>query len=521
MKLSIRRKLLLGFGLIFLLSHVNGFVGFFTNTHVFFEVAFVGSFILTLLVSLYLSEKLSDPIRRLKEGADKLKDGEFGTRIEISSGDETEDLANAINTMADKLKATFDQLEDKVKELEIQKVRLDKTAQLLIKRDKEIREINIELEWEKEVITAEVNKLAIIIAGVSEAVIAVDLERNIVLFNKKAEQMTGLQASSVIGKPINLILKVYEKNEELAIYEYCPIGREAHEGVVVTKENLKIVGLNEKETHVNLIAGQIKEGKSVNLGCILTLHDVSKERELERMKIDFVSIAAHELRTPLTSIKGYLSVFMKENAGKLNKVQQGFLTRINIASKQLGALIENLLNVSNIERGELRLSRGSFDMIPLVKSSIGEFLDRASDKELILEFVESTKKVPIIEADELRVGEVVNNLIDNAIANTPSGGEIRVKVEKEGDMVVTSMKDNGVGIPQSAMENLFTKFFRVSGKLERGSKGTGLGLYISKAIVEKHNGKIWVESEEGRGSEFSFSLPIKWHAVENEKEKKA
>jgi len=514
MKLSIKRKLLLSFALIFVLSHFVYFVGLVTGLGIVYYISFLGSLILALLVSLYLSEKITKPIKEVKRGAEALSEGRFDTKINVKSNDEAEDLANSINAMANKLKGMFNQLEDKVKELEKQKKRLDRTAQLVMKRDEEIRSINAELEREKEVITAEVDKLEVVMSGVSEAVIAVDLERNIVLFNKKAEEMTGLNAEAVIGKPINLIIKVYEKNEEMSVYEYCPIRRDRFEGVVTTMDDIKIVGFNEKETRVNLIASQIKEGVNVNLGCILTLHDVSEEMELERMKIDFVSMAAHELRTPLTSIRGYLSVFMKESEGKFDETQNGFLRRIQIASKQLATLVENLLSVSNIERGALVLDKTSVDMPILVATCVEEFMDRAADKDIGLRFQKPEKEVPVISVDELRISEVICNLIDNAIANTPSGGKVVVTVGLDGNDVITCVTDNGIGIPKDAVAHLFTKFFRVSGKLERGSKGTGLGLYISKAIVEQHGGRVWVESEEGKGSTFSFSLPV----VEREKD---
>ena len=258
-----------------------------------------------------------------------------------------------------------------------------------------------------------------------------------------------------------------------------------------------------------MLSGQIKEGPTVNLGCILTLHDISKEDALESMKLDFVSMAAHELRTPLTSIRGYLSVFMEENSKNLNTEQNMLLGRINIAGEQLMALIENLLSVSKIERGVFGIQLAPIDWPTNVASVIEDFKNRAEEKKQQLEYIPPTMPIPTIEVDKLRINEVLSNLLANAIAYTPERGQIKVSIEFKDNQVVTHIQDTGVGIPEEALPHLFTKFFRISGKLEQGSKGTGLGLYISKSVVDMHKGKIWVESTFGKGSSFSFSIPVK------------
>ncbi len=251
----------------------------------------------------------------------------------------------------------------------------------------------------------------------------------------------------------------------------------------------------------------MKEGVSVNLGCIITLHDVAREKQLEEMKLDFVSMAAHELRTPLTSIKGYLSVIMDESSHKLSTEENTFLNRISISVEQLMGLIENLLNVSRIERGVFTISLGPVDWVDTVREAMTAFLPRAKEKQIDLTFTEPKEQIKQIKADKLRITEVISNLISNAITYTDQNGRINIWMEARENEVITHVQDTGEGIPESAIPNLFTKFYRVSGKLGQGSKGTGLGLYISKSIVEMHHGKIWVVSEYGKGSTFSFALP--------------
>lgn len=238
------------------------------------------------------------------------------------------------------------------------------------------------------------------------------------------------------------------------------------------------------------------------------MHDITKQQELEKMKLDFVSMAAHELRTPLTSIRGYLSFFMDENQEKLDEKQTMLLGRMANAAEQLSLLIENLLSVTRIERGEFNLNRKSTNWVLLVGQAVDDFINRADEKGVSLSFTNPPQPIPAILIDDLRATEVLENLLANAIAHTQASGSISVWIEERENEVVTHVKDTGEGIPKEALPQLFTKFFRVSGLLGKGSKGTGLGLYIAKSIMDAHKGKIWVDSEIGKGSTFSFAFPI-------------
>lgn len=354
------------------------------------------------------------------------------------------------------------------------------------------------------------NKLALILSAIKDGVIALDKAGNVVLFNPAAENLTGASFKEVLNKPITQILKFYQNNTEIAASLLCSEDKTSQE-FAYQKEEIKIISFKNKQGIVNITSNYIKEGDKENLGCILTLHDITEEKRFEAMKLDFVSMAAHELRTPLTSIKGYLSVFMNENKTKFDADQTTFLTRISISTEQLLALIENLLNVSKIERGIFNVNTFASDWVEIVQQTFDQFSERAKEKNLELTFIKPTEVIPKIMVDRIRIVEVLSNLLSNAIAYTAPGGKIKIWVELAPDKssVITHVSDTGEGIPKEAIPYLFTKFFRVSGKLEQGSKGTGLGLYISKEITQMHHGKIWVESEAGKGSIFSFSLPVK------------
>lgn len=236
----------------------------------------------------------------------------------------------------------------------------------------------------------------------------------------------------------------------------------------------------------------------------------AEQDKLIQMQTSFVSIAAHELRTPLTSIKGYLSVFLSDYDNQLNNDQKSLLGHISAATEQLLSLVDNLLSVSRVERSSMAVNLQPIDWQAVVKEVVEEFKERAIEKNITLEFFPSIEKILTIKADKVRLTEVISNLLNNAIQYTNPTGRITVVVEKKEGEVVTSIADSGRGIPKEAIPNLFTKFYRVNQEATQSQSpsGTGLGLYISKAIVELHHGKIWVESEVGKGSTFRFSLPI-------------
>ncbi len=364
-------------------------------------------------------------------------------------------------------------------------------------------------------LSVEENKLNIILSGIADGIIVVDKNRNITTFNTGAVELTGVSYADALNKPVNQIFTLFEKGAELPLNQFCPTESDGSQKIILEKEELRLVSTVKKEAYVNLTAGHIHQSNESDIGCIIALHDVTKEKQLKDMQLDFVSMAAHELRTPLTSLRGYLSVMTQENDANLkqNKPhltadQVMFLDKIDASSKQLLALVENLLNVSRIERGVFTIKLEPINWTETVEQAVLDQQTRATSKTLNLQFIPPTVEIPNIQADKLRINEVLANLIANAINYTNPNGQIQVSIEKNAQEVITHIKDTGIGIKKEAIPHLFNKFFRAQESLTQGTKGTGLGLYISKSIVDLHKGKIWVESEEGKGSTFSFSLPL-------------
>lgn len=349
-------------------------------------------------------------------------------------------------------------------------------------------------------------KMETLLQALSEAVIALDQGGKVLIFNKTSEKFTGFTAQMVVGKHIDEILHIYGGDEKIIISNY--LAKPDELATIHRERGLQIRSQDGKIFHIAVSVTSVVFTDEENHGFILTFYDETNQKALEEMKLDFVSMAAHELRTPLTVIRGYAELLNSELGDKLSPEHQEHLHRLEYNAANLGTLIDNLLNVSRIERGSYKIEPQSLDLVSLVKNAVTDLLDQANSKGQNLSFVESAEKIPMVMADSSRINQVIANLITNAITYTPVGESIKVSLTPKGSFVSVSVQDTGIGIPKEALSKLFTKFFRVSSVLEQGSKGTGLGLFISKSIIAMHGGEINVESEVGKGSTFSFTLPV-------------
>ena len=231
--------------------------------------------------------------------------------------------------------------------------------------------------------------------------------------------------------------------------------------------------------------------------------------ELERLnsvKNDFVSMVSHELRTPLTAIKGFVHVVLNEEAGKINEQQKKFLGIVDQSSNHLNHLISGLLDLSKIESGLIALKLEQLDLADVVKKSVETNINQIKNKNIKLR-LEIDKELPKISGDYSRLMQVYDNLISNAVKFTDLGGQITITVKEKGDFIISSVSDNGIGIPEEEHKKIFEKFYQVDSSHTRIAGGTGLGLFIVRTIVELHGGNIWLDSTPGSGSTFSFLIP--------------
>ncbi|MEW6607041.1 MAG: ATP-binding protein [bacterium] len=237
------------------------------------------------------------------------------------------------------------------------------------------------------------------------------------------------------------------------------------------------------------------------------LERTNKElEELNRMKSEFVSTVSHELRTPLTTMKEFVSLILDEIPGKINKEQNEFLSIINENINRLSRLINNMLDLSRIESGRMELNRKKIDITTVAEQVIKFLHGQAREKDILIENL-LPADLSTVYADIDKISQVLTNLVDNAIKFTQKGGKVTIEGKMVNNQVQISVIDTGIGIAKENIPQIFERFQRIELPVDKQTRGSGLGLSISKAIIEMHHGKIWVESEVGKGSNFTFSLP--------------
>lgn len=240
---------------------------------------------------------------------------------------------------------------------------------------------------------------------------------------------------------------------------------------------------------------------------ILVAFDRTTMYEGDQEDMDFIALAAHELRGPITVIRGYLDVIKNDLAGNFSPDQQELFDRLQVSSERLAGYVNNILNVSRYDRNQFIMHVAEDNLVDILKTLIPDLALRAHTQHRKLTF-QIPQGLPTIAADRSSLGEVVTNLVDNAIKYSRPEGEVFITAAiKDNSMVEVTVKDSGIGIPESVVGGLFNKFYR-SHRSKQSVGGTGLGLYICKAIVESHGGSIWVRSHEGEGSTFGFTVPI-------------
>lgn len=353
--------------------------------------------------------------------------------------------------------------------------------------------------FEKELIS-ERNKLFLILKSIKEGIIAFDQENRAVFANKAAEKIFNRPQDLMVGKEI------------FDIFDLDPEGRIELNKLLKNKnsffKNIQSVKLtigSPKETglsvYISPFEGKAKEG----IDYLLIFQDTSYENLFEKMKEELVTIATHELRNPVTGIKGYIEMILDGETGGVNQQTKSTLEEVSIITSRLESLVEDILYVSQIEEGKIQLKKSSFDLAKLVEEIIGEVDFHLRNKDLLLK---SSFNTPVsISADREKIKQIFLNLIDNAIKYTQKG-EVVIGYKKHPNFLEIRITDTGIGILPEHLESLFTKFYRVKTPQTNQITGSGLGLWITKNLVEAHGGKISVSSRKGKGSTFKFTLPI-------------
>jgi PAS domain S-box-containing protein len=340
-------------------------------------------------------------------------------------------------------------------------------------------------------------KLQLIINNTNgHAIYMLDKYGKIVSWNRGAERLLGYTSHEVLGKPFSMFFTVDEikqKKPQRVIAIATKKGRNEDKGVRLKKDGTLLW------TDTVLCAVRGKRGALK--GFVEITRDITKQRAVDQQRDAFIGIASHELKTPLTTLSAYTQILEKRLKG--DKKNEYFVKNIKLQTTRLLGLIDDLLNVSRIDSGKLELNLQAFDLNQLVNKIIVDF-QYATETHKILQ--KGTIKKNVV-GDENRIEQVVINLLTNAIKYSPNAKEIIVHLSSDNNHAIIGIQDFGLGIVKEDHHNIFKRFFRTK-KKESGVSGFGLGLYISKEIIKRHKGKIWLVSKQGLGSTFFFSLPL-------------
>jgi len=408
----------------------------------------LGILVATAVASLIFSLLFSSRINRVKRFAQRAAAGDF-TPLEGAARDELTDLADAVGGMVAELGRTIQTLTD------------------------------------------ERNRSAAILGSMVEGVAVVSGDERILYCNQAFEQILELPQGSSQGK--KLVEGLRQAELVTAVRQVLPGGDE------VTGE--VEVGTVRRRSFSVTAAPVRAAGAS---SAVLVLHDITELRRLERVRRDFVANVSHEFKTPLTAIQGFAETLL---GGALDDKanRKRFMEIIREHAQRLARLTDDLLKLSRIEAGRLELESRPVSVAALVNGCVETARLKAESKGLRLT-VGLPEDLPAVRGDAVQLGEVLQNLIDNALQYTPPGGRIDVTAYSNGHEVIFTVADTGIGIPEADLERIFERFYRVDAARSREAGGTGLGLSIARHIVDAHGGRIWVESAVGQGSRFRFSI---------------
>ena len=348
----------------------------------------------------------------------------------------------------------------------------------------------------------EYSKSQAILESIADGVVFHDPQGRVRLVNAAAGQILGARPETLQGQDIRSLLGAFD-----------PAGREAVRlamETVLKKQQPQSVQttVQPEDRVVSAHLAPVVTANGEMLGVVTVLRDVTREIEADRAKSEFVSTVSHELRTPMTSIKGYTDLLIMGTVGELNPQQQHFLEVIKGNADRLTALINDLLDISRIETGRLRLEIQPMQFQDVVSEVISSLRGKAEEKGLTLK-TEVPEDLPVVMADRSRITQVLTNLADNAVRYTPEGGKVVVSASVAEATLLVHVRDTGIGISREEQGRIFERFYRSDDPRVQDTEGTGLGLAIVKSLVEMHGGRVWVQSELGKGSTFSFAIPLR------------
>jgi PAS domain S-box-containing protein len=357
-----------------------------------------------------------------------------------------------------------------------------------------------EIAWKKYKHTlSDKKQTEAVIHSIAQGLVVVDAKGRVVMMNPAAEKLLDVSKKDKIGKPIMENLK---EEQLVSLVKGAPDKGDKEIELISQQDETKKV--------LRASSAVIEDENGNTVGMVSVLSDITKQKELDRLKASFVANVSHELRTPLVAVDKSLSLILSGTAGNVSENQQQLLSIAQRNIKRLGLLINDLLDLSKLEAGKMQLKRESALIEEVINESVYSLDTWAKTKSIKIE-KKIQEGLPEVYIDPNRIIQVLNNLIGNAIKFTPRGGNITISanLNEASREVLISVKDSGIGIAKEDLPKIFSKFYQVGERTTTDIGGTGIGLSIAKEIVELHGGRIWVESEKNKGTKFTFKLPLR------------
>lgn len=437
-------------------------------------------------------EEIEKRVNLKTEGVEKEKErmDELEKVLEIRVNARTRQLQEIAEYLERKTKKRTEALEEKTKELEKKAKMEEGSRTALLNLAEDLEEASQEAKKEKDKTLAIVNNF-------TDGLLFFDSNKSLILINPQGEKLFEVESGNILNKKPSEIKKINKKLEKLINKVGDKVERIFREEITLGDDNfLEITSV-------------LVEREDEEIGTLVIIHDITREKRVERMKTEFVSLAAHQLRTPLAGIKWSLVTILeeKEESGISAEVYD-LIEKAYEANERMVLLVNDLLNVTRMEEGNYVYEPKKVDIKEIVDLALDEYKDLVESRGLKFSLEQPEEKLPYIIADMEELSLVVKNFFDNALKYTKEG-EIKLKVEQvEGEnKLKVIVSDTGVGIPEYQKDKMFNKFFRAENVQLMDTEGSGLGLFISKNIVEAHGGEMGFESQENEGSSFFFTIP--------------
>lgn len=369
--------------------------------------------------------------------------------------------------------------------------------------DESIRKTKEILNKQREVQSRQ-KTIDLIFENSADGILILNEDQRIEGFSPGLENISGYKKEEVLGRLANQVLRFRGDNTQSLLPDlmFLPKNVQKHpyiKNTIITKEG--------REIDIEASYTSVRDPGKSQIKAMAIIRDVTYENELARRDKEFIAITSHQLNTPLSIIRGYTSIMLNEKAGKITKKQNEYLNEIYNSVKKMISLTSNLLSISRIEQEKIKLVKTDINVQELFETLEKNFSEQMQSKKIKLDFVYDNPKL-IIYADQEKIYQAFSNLIDNAIKYTLKGN-VKVMVKADNNRVLFTISDTGIGIPKEDIDKIGMKFYRSQSAINIDSKGTGLGLFIAKTIIEKHEGSLSIQSEINKGTKITINLPMR------------